>query len=284
MSDLQSIAQAQRAFWNSEATRRWVTEQTRIDRLMAEVTDAALAAAAPKPGENVLDIGSGTGTTTLRHAEAVGPTGRVLGIDISEQQLALARQRVAAARADNVELVLDDAATHDFQPETSDLGFTRFGVMFFADPVVAFRNIRRAMKPSGRLLLAVFRSGPENPWATAAVAAIRHLVPPTPPPPGPEDPGQFSWSDPARVRRILDGAGFHEVAFIPLDLSFHLGADAAEAAEFATFVGQGARLLQGQPDGTLKTARAALTEFFKGHEGPNGVGLPGALWLVSART
>jgi SAM-dependent methyltransferase len=282
MSDLQTIAQAQREFWNSEATRRWVTEQTRIDRLMAEVTDAALAAAAPKPGENVLDIGCGTCTTTLRQAEAVGP-GRVLGIDISEQQLGLARQRLAAAGADNVELVLDDAATYSFQAETFDLGFTRFGVMFFADPIAAFRNIRRAMKPGGRLLLAVFRSGPENPWATAAVAAIRHLVEP-PPAPGPEDPGQFSWSDPARVRRILDGAGFHEVVLTPLDQSFHLGADAAEAAEFATFVGQGARLLQGQPDETLKAARAALTEFFKDHEGPNGVSLPGALWLVSART
>jgi SAM-dependent methyltransferase len=250
---------------------------------MKEVTNAALAAAAPKPGENVLDIGCGTCTTTLKQAEAVGPTGRVLGIDISEQQLALARQRVAAAGAENVELVLDDAPTYGFQPETFDRGFTRFGVMFFAEPVAAFRNIRRAMKVSGRLLLAVFRSGPENPWATAAIAAIRHLVPP-PPASGPEDPGQFSWSVPARVRRILDGAGFQKVALTPLDLSFHLGADAAEAAEFATFVGQGARLLDGPPDETLNAARAALTEFFKDHEGPNGASLPKALWLVSART
>ena len=154
--------------------------------------------------------------------------------------------------------------------------------MFFADPVAAFRNIRRAMKPNGRLLLAVFRSGPENPWATAAVAAIRHLVPPLPAL-GPEDPGQFSWSDPARVRRILDGAGFHDVALTPQDLSFHLGADAAEAAEFATFVGQGARLLQDQPEEALKAARAALVDFFKAHEGPNGVSLSGASWLVSAQ-
>jgi hypothetical protein len=81
--------------------------------------------------------------------------------------------------------------------------------MFFADPVAAFRNIKRAMKRHGRLLLAVFRTGPENPWATASVAAIRHLVPPSAPL-GPEDPGQFSWSDPARARRILDGAGFND--------------------------------------------------------------------------
>ena len=159
MSDTASIAMAQRTFWNSEATRRWVTEQARIDRLMAGVTEAALAAAAPKRGERVLDVGCGTGTTVLRLAEGVGPSGRVLGVDISEQQLALARQRVAAAGVNQAQLVLDDAATHHFAPETFDLGFSRFGVMFFADPVAAFRNIRGAMKRSGRLLLAVFRSG-----------------------------------------------------------------------------------------------------------------------------
>jgi ubiquinone/menaquinone biosynthesis C-methylase UbiE len=282
MSDTASIAMAQQTFWNSEATRRWVTEQARIDRLMADLTEAALAAAAPKHGERVLDVGCGTGTTVLKLAEAVGPNGRVLGVDISEQQLALARQRVAAGGVNQAQLVLDDAATHHFAPETFDLGFSRFGVMFFADPVAAFRNIRGAMKRSGRLLLAVFRSGPENPWATASVAVIGHLVPP-PVPLGAEEPGQFSWSEPERVKRILDGAGFHSVVLTPLDLSFVMGRNAAEAAEFATFIGQGARLLNGQPDETRQAARVAFEAFFKPHEGPNGVTLPGALWLVSAQ-
>ena len=169
-----------------------------------------------------------------------------------------------------------------FVPETFDLGFTRFGVMFFADPVAAFRNIRGAMKRSGRLLLAVFRTGLENPWATASVAALSHLVPP-PAPLGPEEPGQFSWSDPARVKRILGGAGFRNVMMTPLDLSFAIGRDAAEAAEFATFIGQGARLLHGQPEGTRQAARVTFEAFFKDFEGPNGVSLPGALWLVSAQ-
>jgi SAM-dependent methyltransferase len=282
MSDMASIAMAQRTFWNSEATGRWVTEQASIDRLMAGVTEAALAAAAPKRGERVLDVGCGTGTTVLRLAEGVGPSGRVLGVDISEQQLALARQRVAAAGVHEAQLVLDDAATHHFAPETFDLGFSRFGVMFFADPVAAFRNIRGAMKRSGRLLLAVFRSGPENPWATASAAAISHLVPP-PAPLGPEEPGQFSWSDPTRVERILGSAGFRNVVLTPLDLSFVIGRNAAEAAEFATFIGQGARLLNGQPNETRQAARMAFEAFFKPHEGPKGVALPGALWLVSAR-
>jgi SAM-dependent methyltransferase len=282
MSETESVAMAQRTFWNSEATRRWVTEQARIDLLMTDVTKAALAAAAPMRGERALDIGCGTGTTVLALTEAVGPSGRVLGVDISDQQLGLARQRVVAAGATNAQLVLDDAASHRFSPETVDLAFSRFGVMFFADPVAAFQNIRLAMKRSGRLLLTVFRSGSENPWATAAVAAIQHLVPP-PAPSGPEEPGQFSWSDPARVRRMLGSAGFRAVVLTPLDLSFTMGTDAAEAAEFATFIGQGARLLHGQPEKTRQAARMAFQAFFKQHEGPNGVTLPAALWLVSAR-
>jgi ubiquinone/menaquinone biosynthesis C-methylase UbiE len=281
MSDAASVATQQRAFWNSEATRRWVTEQARIDRLFTQVTEAALTAAAPKPGESVLDIGCGTGTTLLLLAEAVGPEGQVLGVDISAQMLGLARQRIEAAGVTQARVVLDDAATHDFPAGGFDLVFTRFGVMFFADPVAAFRNIRRAMKPGGRLALTVFRPGADNPWATASIAAIRHLVTP-PAQPGPEEPGQFAWGDPARVRRILDAAGFREIALTAADLDFTVGADAAGAAEFATFIGQGARLLQGLPDATLRAARAAFEGFFKAYEGPDGVSMRGGLWLISA--
>jgi SAM-dependent methyltransferase len=279
MSDTETTRMLQREYWNSEATRRWVTEQARIDRLFLDVTNAALTAAAPKRGESVLDIGCGTGSTVLRLAEAVGPGGTVLGVDISEQQLALARQRIAGVAQARV--VRDDAASRDFPPASFDLAFTRFGVMFFADPIAAFSNIRRAMKPGGRLALAVFRPGSDNPWATASIAAIRHLVTP-PAPPGPDEPGQFAWGDPARVRRILDGAGFRDVTLTPFDPMITLGANAAEAAEFAMFIGQGARLLHGQPDTTREAARSAFEAFFKTHEGPDGVSMAGGLWLVSA--
>ena len=282
MTDTATIAMNQRAFLNSDATRRWVSEQARIDRLFEGVASAIINAAAPRPGESVLDIGCGTGTILLKMAEAVGPEGEVLGVDISEQQLALARRRIDAAAATRARVLLDDAATHAFPSAVFDLAVTRFGVMFFADPVAAFTNIRRAMKPGGRLAMAVFRPGSENPWATASLSAIRHLVT-LPPPPGPEEPGQFGWGDPARVRRILGGAGFHDVALTPLDLPITLGANAAEAAEFAMFIGQGARLLHGLPDATREAARSAFeTRSSKHMKARTASVCRAGLWLVSA--
>jgi hypothetical protein len=137
------------------------------------------------------------------------------------------------------------------------------------------------MKAGGRLALAVFRPAADNPWASLSIAAIRHLIEP-PPPPGPEEPGQFAWGDPARVHRIHRGAGFRDVALKPVDVSFYLGGDAAEAAGFAMYIGQGARLLHGQPEATREAAQAAFETFFKGHETVDGVALPGGIWLVSA--
>ena len=282
MSDTGAMGQQQKAFWNSEATRRWVTEQASIDRLMAAVTEAALTAAAPKLGEAVLDIGCGTGSTLLRLAKAIGPEGSALGVDISAQQLDLARQRIADSGMTNARVALDDAATHAFPPAEFDLAFSRYGVMFFPDPIAAFRNIRRGMKPGGRLALAVFRPAADNPWTSGPLAAIRHLVT-FPPPPGPEEPGQFSWGDPMRVRRILEGAGFLNVALTPFDTPFTLGANAAEAAEFAMFIGQGARLLHGVTDSVRDAARTALQAFLKPREGPDGVRLSAGLWLVSGQ-
>jgi SAM-dependent methyltransferase len=282
MADAAAVSAAQTAYWNSPANARWVTEQARIDALFAPPTMTALDIAAPQPGESVLDIGCGTGFTTLQHAARVGPGGQVLGVDISAQMLELAGRRIAGAGLPQARVALADAATYSFAPAAADLLFSRFGVMFFGDPVAAFANLRAALKPSGRVLLMVFRPGPENPWSTGAIGAIRHLVD-LPPPAGPEDPGQFAFADPARVRRILGGAGFREVALAPFDFTAVLGPDAAAAADMSMQIGGAARLLQGLPAATLRAARVAMEAYFRPHEGPAGIALPGALWLVSAR-
>jgi len=272
-------------YWNSVQTRSWADEHEVIDRLFADLTRVALDHAEPKSGERVIDIGCGSGTTVLGLAARVGPSGYVLGADVSKPSVAKAQERIAAANVHQAEAMVCDVSTHVFPANSFDLAFSRFGVMFFTDPVATFVNIRRALKSDGRLALAVFRTPQENKWATAALAAIRHLLPPITPP-GPEEPGQFSWADATRVHRILGNAGFKNISLTPHDPAMRLAGPsggAAEAANFISHVGAVARATSNASEQQKKEVRAALEAFFKSHEGAQGVVLPGAIWVVTAR-
>jgi len=235
---------AQIEFWNSPATRAWADQYARMDRAVATLTKELLDLAAPQLGERVLDIGCGPGTTVLELARRVGPGGHVLGADVSKPSVARARERIATAGLRHAEAIVADASVHPFAPDSFELAFSRFGIMFFSDPVAAFENVRRAMKPGGRLALAVFRAASETLWPNAPLEAVRHLLPPIPTP-GPEEPGPFSWADPARVHRILEGAGFSEVSLTPLDPEIQLAGPKgeAEAADFVMAMGPLVRVL-----------------------------------------
>src|SRR5690348_15415252 len=166
MADQQAVSPnaAQIEFWNSAATRAWADQYERMDRAVADLTKALLDMAAPRLGEQVLDIGCGSGTTVLELATRVGRGGHVLGADISEHSAARARQRIVDAGSRHAEVIVADVSCHAFAPNTFDLVFSRFGVMFFSDPQAAFANVRRAMKPGGRVALAVFRAASEGLW------------------------------------------------------------------------------------------------------------------------
>jgi ubiquinone/menaquinone biosynthesis C-methylase UbiE len=271
-------------YWNSAHTRAWADEHEAIDRLFAGLTQVTLDLAAPKVGERVIDIGCGSGTTVLELAVRVGPNGYVLGADVSKPSVEKGRERIAAAGVHHAEIMLCDVSTHVFPANRFDLVFSRFGVMFFADPVATFANIRKAMKSDGRLALAVVRTPQENKWATAALAAVRHLLPPITPP-GPEEPGEFSWADAARVHRILETAGFQDVSLTPHDAAMPLAGrgGAAEAASFMFHIGPVVRATSGASEQQKKEVWAALEAFFQSHEGPQGIVLPGAIWIVTAR-
>jgi SAM-dependent methyltransferase len=271
-------------YWNSAHTRAWADEHEAIDRLFAGLTQVALDHAAPQLGERVVDIGCCSGTSVLELAARVGPGGYVLGADVSKPSVEKGRERITAAGVHQAEITLCDVSTHIFPANSFDLVFSRFGVMFFADPVATFANIRNAMKSDGRLGLAVFRTPQENKWATAALAAVRHMLPSIAPP-GPEEPGQFSWADPARVHRILASAGFRDVSLTPHDPAMPLAArgGAAEAANFMLRVGPALRAIKDISEQQRNEVRAALEAFFQTHEGPQGIVLPGAIWLVTAR-
>ena len=283
MADAAQVQADQFAYWNGPAAVRWAQQQAHTDAMLAPVAAAAIAHAAPAPGEHVLDIGCGCGTTTLALAELVAD-GHVTGIDISAPMLAVAQRR--AAHRGNVRWLEADATSHPFPPTALDLLFSRFGVMFFGDPAAAFANLRRAARPGARLAFACWRPLNENPWMLVPLLAAQTVVPPLPRP-GPEDPGPFAFADPDRVTRILTAAGWGRPEFTrfdtPLDIAGGGGLDAA--VDQAGQIGAAARLLMDQPDAVRADALAAIRQALADHASRDGrVELTGSVWLVSSRS
>jgi SAM-dependent methyltransferase len=208
----ESINQLERERWNNALYRELWPKR---ERLTTSVTPTLVQAVAARPGERIVDIGCGLGPTTRAFAALVGNDGLVVGADISAPMIELARER--SSGVDNVEFVLADAQTDRFEAGPFDAAVSQFGVMFFADPVGAFANVRSQLRPSGRLAFACWRGEDENPWfPSAALAGV--APPPPPPPPGTSPTGPFALADPQRVHDILSGAGFAGVTITPHDL------------------------------------------------------------------
>lgn len=268
-------------YWNGPGAAQWVAQQAHTDAMLAPVADALLAHAGPRRGEAVLDIGCGCGGTALLLAEQVGPDGQVTGMDISAPMLEVARQR--GAGRPNVSFELADAA--EFQAaQPFSLLLSRFGVMFFGDPIAAFANLRKAAAPGARLVFVCWRPFDENPWMKVPLAAAYAAGVPRQPRPGPEDPGPFSFGDRARVTRILTEAGWSAPAFTPLDLNLDIAAGGGldAALHQATNIGAASRALREAPEEVRPPAVRAIREALQLHVDGAHVRLPGAMWLVAA--
>jgi len=271
----------QLAYWTGPGGAQWVARQAYTDLQLAPITDAVLAVAAAAEGERVLDIGCGCGTTTMLLADAVGPTGHVTGLDVSEPMLGWARER--GVGRSNIDWVLADAAARAFPPASFDLLFSRFGVMFFGDPAAAFANLRAALKPGGRLVFVCWRAFDDNPWMRIPLhAAYQHI--PRLPKPGPEDPGPFAFADPGRVSRILAQAGWARPTLTPVDVSLDLAAGGGleRAVDQATNIGAASRALREAPEDTRPAAIAAIRTALEPYVSGDTVKLGGAVWVVSA--
>ena len=274
---------AQQEYWNTVAGPRWVGLGGFVERRIRAVNDLLLARSGVQAGESVLEIGCGTGAATVPFAEAVGETGQVVGVDISEPMLAGARKCVAESGLDNITLLQADAQVHHFEPDRFDLITSRFGVMFFADPVAAFANLLTAARPGGRLCFVSWAPLEENThWLIPYKVALRHLGPPAPTPP--HMPGPLAFSDAGYVRSVLEKAGFTDVA-VDRETPDIIGSTPEEEAEHACIMGPPARLIdEKKPSDALReTIRREMVEAFAAYAGDKETRLPSTVFLVKAR-
>ena len=269
------------AFWNGKGGDIWVARQAHTDITLAPVTDSLLAFAAPRAGERVVDIGCGCGAPTLDFARAVGPTGRVTGMDISGPMLAEGERRARAANLANVTWRQADPATAAL--DTYDLLISAFGVMFFGDPVAAFANMRRAAAPGARVALVCWRSLAENPWMEVPMKAAALHLPPRPTP-VPNAPGMFAFADRDYVTGVLTAAGWAPPRFEPLDMELDIAAGRGleEAVIQSTQIGAVNSWLRNQPPETVAAAIASIRDALAPYADGARVRLPAAMWLIGS--
>jgi SAM-dependent methyltransferase len=272
---------AQVEYWNGPGGKRWLDRHEAQDALLAPVTSILADRSAARAGETVIDVGCGCGTTSMALAQIVGPRGRVLGVDLSAPMLERARR--LAPQALPVHFALSDATVFPFEPGAADLLFSRFGVMFFADPARSFLNMRRGLRAGARVVFACWREARANPWLLLPLQeAYRHV--PRLPEVGPEDPGPFSFASELRVRRILAQAGFDHIRLEPIDVVLDLaqGRGIEAAVETALGIGPASRALDGHPPALRAAAAESVRSALARYQVGDRVPLSGAIWLVSA--
>ena len=268
----------QPALWNSSAGSAWVEAQQSIDQMFKPIEDLLTDAIVAGSPRRVLDVGCGTGATTLAVARRLGAAGECVGVDISEPMIGAARAR-AQQEGTRASFILADAQSHAFEPSSFDAIMSRFGVMFFDDPVRAFENLRRAARPGARLRLVAWRSPEENSFMTAAERAAAPLMPSLPPRVA-DAPGQFGFANARRVHDILTKSGWAGIDIQPVDVTCTFAEK--ELTGYATRFGIVGRALPEVDEPTrarvVEVVRAAFEPYVHGDE----VRYDAACWMISA--
>ena len=272
-------------YWNHTAGPKWVAYEELLDGQIRTLGEAAMDRVGIQPGDRVLDVGCGTGQTSIELARRVGGSGAVTGIDISGTMLARARARADGAAPGTIEFLEADAQTHRLEPATFDVCFSRFGIMFFAEPEAAFVNLRSALRRTGRLGFVCWQQLPDNPWMLVPLmAAAAHIT--LPPPPAPDAPGPFAFADQSRVRGILERAGFGDVTFEDYRTTLTIGGDGPldQAVDFLLQgVGPTSAAMRQADPAVRATVAAAVRQALEPYHTPQGLRMACAAWLVTAR-
>ena len=270
--------QAQAQLWNNQAGHNWVDQNAMLDRLFEPFEQPLIDAV--RGARDVLDVGCGAGATTLAVARSLKGQGRCTGADLSAPLIELARRKAVETGVDNADFVVADAQVHDFQPATFDAVISRFGVMFFDDPVAAFANLRRAARADAGLACIVWRGAAENPFMTTGERAAAPLLPEAPPR-DPNAPGQFAFADPDRVRDILSAAGWRDVDFQPLDIACAVPADDLDT--YATRMGPVGLVLPGLEADLRRAVIEAVRRGFAPFVIDGVARFTAACWMVRGR-
>jgi SAM-dependent methyltransferase len=267
--------------WDGREGDHWVQHADRYDALSQRITPHLMEAAAVGAGDRVLDVGCGCGLTTRTAARAAS-AGSVLGVDLSPAMLQEAERRARAEALTNVGFEQGDVQVQPFAPAEFDLTISKFGVMFFEDPVAAFANIASALRPDGRVVFTCWQDLPLNDWIMVPAGAALSYVPF--PDLGPEGaPGPFSLADPDHTRRVLTDAGFDGIEVNEVTEQVFLGDNAADATEFLQGTGMARLLFENADEDTERKAIDAVRGTLEAHEQPEGLWLGSAAWLVAAR-
>jgi len=286
MADVAATNEEAVEAWNGVLFERFVQYRHLVTAGLGAHGEEALRLHPPRPGERALDIGCGFGDTTQRIAGMVGPEGSALGFDAAERFIEQARAEAAEAGVENARFAVGDLQATEFE-QSFDYAFSRMGTMFFANPVPAMRNLRRALVPGGRLCMVVWRRKLENDWVNRAEKVVERYLEEDEDSDEPTcGPGPFSMADADVTSEILQSAGFQEVALTRCDLEIQTGADLDEAIDFAMALGPAGeviRLAGEEADRLRPQIVADLREALADFERPDGVWARASTWIVSAK-
>jgi SAM-dependent methyltransferase len=274
--------QEQIEFWNGTAAERWLREQELLDRALSPFGLAAMDRLAPVAGEHVVDVGCGSGQTLLQLAERVGSSGRVIGVDPSRPLLERAGERTR--QLPQVQLCEGDAASLELPRPAPHALFSRFGVMFFADPAQAFSSLRAQLASGARLCFVCWQALDDNPWCAVPLAVARSVLGEVLAPPPAGAPGPFAFASPARSSSALRDSGWHRIEIEAFRMPVVMSTEGPEAAvEFSFQLGPVARLIAERPEEQRARVRQRLVERLAPLARDGLIELEGAAWLVSAR-
>jgi len=282
---MQAANEEQAEFWgNSPNGAKWLTFEEQMDELLASVLDLVFERANLQPGMRVLDVGCGTGASTVRAAHIVGNAGHVLAADFSQPFLNRAGQRAAENGLTNIDLQHADVQTHPFAEADRDAMISRFGVMFFEDSVAAFANMARALKPGGEMTFAAWGPLDGNPWfKTPHIAACARLG--NPPPMDRNAPGPMAFHDRERVSGLLADAGLTDIRVEPVPVALRIRGTLEDCATLCTRIGPAARLItyfEGN-DADVLAIQEAVAEAFQPFASEDKVEIPALINLFQAR-